>query len=75
MAGRSLASRRILSQYLVPNTGADSDLEVEDDALEDGLDDDYLDPDFFIDLDEDNLTPTVSGKQCHQCYCCHEKSE
>ena len=67
MAARSLDVRRTLSQYLVPNSGADSDIEVEDDALEDDLDDDYLDPDFLIDLEEDdNLTPTASGKQCHQ---------
>ena len=75
MSGRSLGCKRNLNQYLVPNSGADSDIEVEDDSLEDVLDDDFLDPDFTIDLDEDNLTPTVSGKQCHQCYCSHEKSE
>ena len=61
---------------MVPNSGADSDIEVEDDSLLlEGLDDDFLDPDFIIDLDVDNLTPTVSGKQYHQCYCSHEKSE
>ena len=43
----------------------DSDMEVEDDALDDVLleeDDDDLDPDFFLNLPED-LTPTTSGKQ------------
>ena len=56
-----------MSKYLVPNSGADSDLEVEDDDLDEDLDDDYLDPDYILDLHEDvNLTPTASGKQYHQ---------
>lgn len=51
------------TQYLLPPT-QDSDMEVEDDALEDMLleDDDALDPDFLLNLPDD-LTPTTSGKQ------------
>ena len=66
MAARS-EDRPPMTQYLFPNSGADSDLEVEDDGAESDLDDDYLDPDYLLDLHEDvNLTPTASGKQCHQ---------
>ena len=55
------------SQYIVPNTGADSDIEIDDESfLLEGLDsdDDVLDPDFILELqDEDNLTPSASSKQ------------
>lgn len=52
------------TDYILPPTH-DSDMEVEDDALDDVLleeDDDDLDPDFLLNLPED-LTPTTSGKQ------------
>ena len=52
------------TQYLLPPT-QDSDMEVEEDALDDMLldeDDDNLDPDFLLNLPED-LTPTTLGKQ------------
>ena len=45
--------------YIVAPTCSDSDMEVEDDVLED---DDSLDPDFLLNLPDD-LTPTTSGKQ------------
>ena len=48
--------------FLIPATCADSDLDVDDDILEDAMDDDTLDSDFLLDLPDD-LTPTVSGKQ------------
>ena len=67
MAARSLDDIRARSQYIVPNSGADSDIEIDDESfLLEGLDsdDDVLDPDFILDLqDEDNLTPSASSKQ------------
>ena len=62
MAARALEEERILSQYVVPHDCGDSDLEVEDDFLDALDDDDDLDADFFLDLQEDQLTPTTSGK-------------
>ena len=52
LAARPLEEQRTLRPYIMPNDCADSDLEVEDD----------LDPDFLLDLNEDQLTPTASGK-------------
>ena len=52
------------AQYLLPPT-QDSDMEVDDDALDDLLldqNDDDLDPDFLLNLPDD-VTPTSSGKQ------------
>ena len=50
------------THYLLPPC-SDSDMEVEDDALDDMLDDDdTLDPDILLNLPDD-LTPTTSGKQ------------
>ena len=63
MAARALEEERTLSQYVMPNDCADSDMEVEDDAFEEALDDDVLDTDFFLDLQEDHLIPSTSGKQ------------
>lgn len=50
------------SHFLIPASCDDSDIEVEDDALDDVFDDDTLDPDFLLNLPDD-LTPTASGKQ------------
>ena len=48
---------------MAPKSSADSDLEVEDDdELEEFMDDDVLDPDFLLDILDEDLTPTVSGK-------------
>lgn len=50
------------TQCLLPPC-SDSDMEVEDDALDDMLDDDdALDPDFLLNV-PDYLTPTTSGTQ------------
>lgn len=48
---------------MVPQTSANSDIEVDDETLMniDVEDDDVLDPDFFLDPDT-GLTPTTSGK-------------
>ena len=52
----------VQSQYLIPPC-EDSDMELEEDVLDDILDgDDTLDPDFILNLPDD-LTPTASGKQ------------
>ena len=44
---------------MVPPNCCDSDIELEDD---DDLDDEALDPEFFLNLPDD-LIPTASGKQ------------
>ena len=62
LAARALEEQRTLRPYVMPNDCADSDMEVEDDLDEEAFDDDVLDPDFFLDLNEDQLTPTASGK-------------
>ena len=62
LAARALEERRTLSQYVVPPDSAASDMEVEDDTLEE-LDNDDVDPDFIFDIQDENLTPTTSGKQ------------
>ena len=60
LATRAMEEQRTLRPYIMPNDCGDSDIEVEDE-LED-IDDDDLDPDFLMDLNEDLLTPTASGK-------------
>lgn len=51
------------SKYLVPLACEDIDLEIDDDNIEEALvDDDLLGPDFLLDLPDDDLTPTASGK-------------
>ena len=62
LAARALEEQRTLRPYGMPNDCADSDMEVEDDLDEEAFDDDVIDPDFFLDLNEDQLTPTPSGK-------------
>ena len=49
------------TRFLIPPTCADSDMEVEVDALDDAFDCEP-DPDFLLNLPDD-LTPTTSGKQ------------
>ena len=61
-AARAQEEARTLAPYVVPNNCGDSDLEIEDDTLVDDFDDDVLDSDFFLDLQDDHLTPTASGK-------------
>lgn len=55
-----------MSKWVAPQTSADSDIEVEDELLEEAMDDDSLDPDFLLNMNVDDLTPTASGKhiQC-----------
>lgn len=45
---------------------ADSNLELEDETIKEGFDDDVLDFDFLLDLLDNDLTPTALGKyaQC-----------
>lgn len=50
------------SYFLIPPNCSDSDMEVEDDALDEILDEDSLDPDFLLNLPDD-LTSTASGNQ------------
>ena len=54
------------SKWLAPQTSADSDIEVEDELLEEAMDDEALDPDFLLNMTADDLTPAASGKhkQC-----------
>ena len=61
LAARALEEQRTLTQYVIPNNCADSDMEVEDD-LEEDYDDDVIDPDYF-DIQDEHLTPSTSGKQ------------
>ena len=56
-----MEEERTLTQYVMPNDCADSDLEVEDNFEED-FDDDVIDPDYF-DIQDEHLTPSTSGKQ------------
>ena len=54
-------------RWIAPKSSADSDFEVEDDeeVLEHFLDDDVIDPDFVLDIIDDDLTPSTSGKNTH----------
>ena len=57
--GKSQPERNL---WIVPETAADSDLELDDDTIEETVDDDILDPDFILELaDDDELTPTSLG--------------
>ncbi|XP_076040781.1 uncharacterized protein LOC143025206 [Oratosquilla oratoria] len=49
------------NKWITPDKGEDSDLEVDDNTLEAALDDDTLDPNFQLDISDDELTPTSSG--------------
>ena len=54
-------------KWVAPQSSTDSDIELDEETLEEAFDDDVLDPDFFLDnYDDDDLTPTASGKhkQC-----------
>ena len=54
------------SKWLAPPNCADSDLEVEDnDLLDESIDDD-MDPDFLLDIPDDDLFPT--GKHTQQMF-------
>ena len=59
-------SARIM-RWVAPKSSADSDFEVEDDeeVLEQFMDDDVMDPDFVLDIIDDDLTPSASGKNTH----------
>ena len=47
---------------MAPKSSEDSDLEVEDEDELELMDDDVMDPDFVLDILDEDLTPTVSGK-------------
>ena len=54
-------------RWVAPKSSADSDFEVEDDEEELGqlLDDDVMDHDFVLDIIDNELTPSASGKNTH----------
>ena len=54
-------------RWVAPKSNADIDFEVEDDddELEDFIDDDVMDPDFVLDILDEDLTPSASGKNTH----------
>ena len=54
-------------RWIAPQSCADSDFEVEDDdvALEPYMDDNAFDPDFVLDIIDDELTPSATGKNTH----------
>ena len=54
-------------RWVAPQSSADSDFEVEDDEeeLEQFMDDDVLDPDFVLDILDDDPTRSASGKNTH----------
>ena len=54
-------------RWVAPKSSADSDFEVEDngDELEYFIDDDVMDPDFVLDILDEDLTPSASGKNTH----------
>ena len=58
------------SKWVAPKFCEDSDLEVEDDDddLEDHIDDDMMNPDFVLNILDEDLTPSASGKN-RQIYC------
>ena len=47
---------------MAPLSSAHSDIEVEDDTVDEIYDDDVVDPDYLLDIPDDELTPTASGK-------------
>ena len=59
-------SARIM-RWVARKSSASSDFEVEDDQdmLEQFMDDDVMDPDYVLDIIDDNLTPSASGKNTH----------
>ena len=68
LAGCFYSKKRTNTKWLAPVSSAHSDIEVEDDALEEDFDDDVLDPDFLLDIPDDDLTPTASGKHTQQMF-------
>ena len=61
------------SKWVAPNSCEDSDLEIENDDdgdLENYIDDDddVMDPDFVLNILDEDLTPSASGKN-RQIYC------
>ena len=53
-------------RWVAPKSSADSDFEVEDDeVLDHFMDDDVMDPDFVLDIIDDDLTPSATGKNTH----------
>ena len=64
MSAAGIYSKRATrSKWVAPQSSADSDIEIDEETLEEAFDDDVLDPDFFLNnYDDDDLTPTASGK-------------
>ena len=67
-AGAFYNKRPTRSKWLAPESSAHSDIEVEDDLEEEIFDDDVDDPDFLLDIPEEDLIPTASGKHAQQMF-------
>ena len=61
------------NQFVIPDNCGDSDIELDDDVLDEAYDDDVLDPDFLLNVQDDDLAhdsaPSTSGKHLNSCKC------